>query len=68
MENLKFYGWIHWEGDVIHLVNETEYNMSIDCSMENGYIRIFNNRGFEFSDFIISNLTIKSKIHIMGIK
>lgn len=53
-------GWCHWEGDVIHLINNTDFGMNIDCDNKNEYIRLFNNYGFKISDMTISSLTIKS--------
>lgn len=59
MQKAKKIGWCHWEGDVIHLVNNQEYGMNIDCNNSDEYIRIFTNYGFNISDMIISDLTIK---------
>ena len=52
-------GWCHWEGDVIHLLNEKDYGMNIDCENSNEYIRLFTNYGFNISDMMISDLTIE---------
>lgn len=53
-------GWCHWEGDVIHLVGNGEYTLNIDCDIKDDYIRLFNNVGFNISDMMISDITIKS--------
>ena len=59
----KNIGWCHWEGDVIHLVNDKELMLNIDCKTENDYIRIFTpaKNGLNISDMIISDLTIGVK-------
>lgn len=54
-------GWCHWEGDVIHLINNKDYGMNIDCAKSNEYIRLFTNYGFDISDMIVSDLEIKTK-------
>lgn len=55
----KKIGYCHWEGDVIHLLNKTDYGMNIDCENTNEYIRLFTNYGFNISDMMISELTIE---------
>jgi hypothetical protein len=57
----KKIGWCHWEGDVIHLMNNMDFGMNIDCECGNEYIRLFTNLGFEISDMMISDLTITTK-------
>lgn len=52
-------GWCHWEGDVIHLLNEKDYGMNIDCENSNEYIRLFTQYGFHISDMTLSDLIIK---------
>lgn len=52
-------GWCHWEGDVIHLLNEKDYGMNIDCEKSSEYIRLFTNYGFHISDMTLSDLIIK---------
>ena len=53
-------GWCHWEGDVIHLIGNMEYDLNIDCGIKDDYIRLFNTVGFNISDMMISDITIKS--------
>ena len=57
----EIYGWFHWEGDVINIVNKKDYGMSID-SEENMYIRLYNGSGFIIKGLDISTLTISSII------
>lgn len=52
-------GWCHWKGDVIHLLNEKDYGMNIDCEKSSEYIRLFTNYGFHISDMTLSDLIIK---------
>ena len=52
-------GWCHWEGDVIHLLNEKDYGMNIDCEKSSEYIRLFTDYGFHISDMTLSDLIIK---------
>ena len=56
------YGWLHWEGDVINIFNDVhEYELSIDCPVECGYIRLFSSNGLEIDDLFVSSTTIKPK-------
>ena len=55
----EIYGWFHWEGDVINLINKEDYGMTID-SGENMFIRLYNSRGFNIEGIDISCLTITS--------
>lgn len=56
------YGWLHWEGDVIHLFNDTsEYDLAIDCPVECGFIRLFSIKGLEINELFISSTTIQPK-------
>lgn len=54
-------GWVHWEGDVINLFNDTcEVNLSIDCPVECGYLRIYSMHKLEIDKLFISSTTIRA--------
>ena len=55
----SIYGYIHCESDVISLINKMDYGMQIDIG-EDGFIRLFNVRGFKISDLYLSNIKIES--------
>lgn len=55
----SIYGYIHCESDVISLINKRKYNMQVDIGKD-GFIRLFNDRGFNLIDINLSNITIES--------
>lgn len=57
----KKIGWLHWEGDAIHLINDMPFSLNIDCAVENEYLRLFSPMGLTISDMRISDITIKTK-------
>lgn len=57
--NDAIYGYIHCESDVISLINKYDYGMQVDIG-EDGFIRLFNDRGFKLEDLILSNIKIES--------
>ena len=55
----NIYGYMHCESDVISLINKYDYGMQVDIG-EDGFIRLFNDRGFKLADLILSNIKIES--------
>lgn len=54
-------GWVHWEGDVINIFNNiNEMDLSIDCPVDCGYLRIFSHHKLKIDNLFISSTTISA--------